>query len=108
MMSFDLEREQEQLRQEESYRDDDRNARTLVRETGLRVVPPVMRSGARLQEHKTAGPLSIYILAGRIRLSTPDETVDLPVGHVVMLGGNFAHDVEAIGESPFLLTIRTT
>ena len=31
MMRFDLPREQEQLRQEESYRGGDRNAKTLVR-----------------------------------------------------------------------------
>ncbi len=57
-LSFDLLREQELLRQEESYRSGDRNAKTLVKEHGLSVVLTVMRSGARLQEHKTASPLS--------------------------------------------------
>jgi quercetin dioxygenase-like cupin family protein len=107
MMSFDLRREQEQLRQEESYRAGDRNARTLVKETGLQVVLTVMRNGARLQEHKVPGPISIQILAGHLRLRTPDETVDLPVGHVVMLGGGIVHDVEAVEESAFLLTIAS-
>lgn len=108
MMSFDLEREQEQLRQEESYRAGDRNARTLVKETGLRVVLTVMRSGARLHEHKASGPISLQTLAGHIRLRTSDETVDLPVGQVAMLGGDITHDVEAIEESAFLLTIVST
>ena len=106
-MSFDLERELEQLRQEESYRASDRNARTLVKETGLQVVLTVMRTGARLQEHKTSGPISLQTLTGHIRLRTPDETVDLPVGHVAMLGGEIAHDVEAVEESAFLLTIAS-
>jgi quercetin dioxygenase-like cupin family protein len=105
MKSFDLDREQERLRQEESYRAGDRNAKTLVKQTGLRVVLTVMRSGARLQEHRASGPISIQTLAGHVRLSTSDETVDLPVGHVVMLGGDIAHDVEAVEESAFLLTI---
>jgi quercetin dioxygenase-like cupin family protein len=105
--SFDLLREQELLRQEESYRGGDRNAKTLVKERGLSVVLTVMRSGARLQEHKTAGPISVQTLAGHIRLHALENTFDLPVGHVVMLGGNIVHDVEAVEESAFLLTIAS-
>ena len=106
-LSFDLQREQEQLRQEASYRGGDRNAKTLVKESGLRVVLTVMRSGARLQEHKTAGPLSVQTLAGHIRLHALQDTFDLPVGHVVILDGNISHDIEAVEESAFLLTIAS-
>ena len=38
---------------------------------------------------------------------TLEETVDLPVGHVVTLLGDVAHDVEAVEESAFLLTIAS-
>jgi quercetin dioxygenase-like cupin family protein len=106
-MSFDLLSEQELLRREESYRGGDRNAKTLVKEHGLSVVLTVMRSGARLQEHKTAGPISVQTLAGHIRLHALEDTFDLPVGHVVMLGGAIVHDVEAVEESAFLLTIAS-
>jgi quercetin dioxygenase-like cupin family protein len=106
-LSFDLLNEQELLRREESYRGGDRNAKTLVKEHGLSVVLTVMRSGARLQEHKTAGPLSVQTLAGHIRLHALGDTIDLPVGHVVMLEGNVSHDVEAVDESTFLLTIAS-
>lgn len=106
-MSFDLMHEQEQLRQEESFRAGDRNAKTLVKEAGLRVVLTVLRSGARLQEHKAPGSISIQTLAGHIRLRTPEEAVELPVGHVVTLLGGVAHDVEAVEESAFLLTIAS-
>jgi quercetin dioxygenase-like cupin family protein len=107
MLSFDLLAEQELLRREESYRGGDRNAKTLVKEHGLSVVLTVMRSGARLQEHKTAGALSVQTLAGHIRLHVLQDTIDLPVGHVVMLDGNISHDVEALEESVFLLTISS-
>ena len=106
-LSFDLLGEQDLLRREESYRGGDRNARTLVKEPGLSVVLTVMRSGARLQEHKTAGPLSIQTLAGHIRLHAQQDTIDLPSGHVAMLDGNISHDVEAVEESAFLLTIAS-
>ena len=106
-MSFDLELEAEKLRQEGSFRGGDRNARTLVKEHGLSVVLTVMRSGARLQEHKTAGALSVQTLAGHISLRVLQDTIDLPVGHVAMLDGNISHDVEALEESVFLLTIAS-
>lgn len=106
-MSFDLGHEQEQLRLEESYQAGDRNARTLVKATGLQVVLTVMRSGARLQEHKAPGPISIQALAGHLRLRTPDKTVDLPACHVAMVGAGIAHEVEAVEESAFLLTIAS-
>jgi quercetin dioxygenase-like cupin family protein len=98
-------REQELLRREDSYQGGDRSAKTLVKEHGFSVVLTVMRSGARLQEHKAAGPLSVQTLAGHIRLHALQETIDLPLGHVVMLEGNVSHDVEAVEESAFLLTI---
>ena len=107
MLSFDLAREQEQLRQEESFRSGDRNAKTLVKESGIRVVLTVMRSGARLREHKTDGPISVQTLAGHIRLHALDDTIDLPVGHAAMLDAKISHDVEAVEESSFLLTIAS-
>jgi quercetin dioxygenase-like cupin family protein len=66
-----------------------------------------MRTGARLQEHKSVGPLSIQTLAGHIRLHELGDTADLPIGHVVTLGGGVAHAVEAVEESAFLLTIAS-
>src|SRR4028119_1053552 len=58
ILAFDLVREQEQLRQEESCRGGDRNGKTLVKEHGLSVVLTVMRKGTRLREHTAPGPIS--------------------------------------------------
>ena len=104
-LTFDLGAELEQLRQEESYRAGDRNARTLVKEGGLRIVLTALQAGARLREHSAPGPIAVQTLAGRIRLHAADETIDLPVGGLLALDGNVAHDVEALEESAFLLTI---
>jgi len=105
LLSFDLTHECGQLRQEESYRAGDRNARTLVKEPGIRVVLTVMKGGTRLKEHKTDGALSVQTLAGHIRLHALGETIELPVGHVATLAAAVPHDVEAVDESAFLLTL---
>jgi len=105
IMSFDLARTWEQLRQEASYLGSDRNARTLVKEHGLRVVLTALRGGARLKEHKAPGPISIQTLAGHIRLRVAGELIDLPAGHMAALDGEVMHDVEAVEESAFLLNM---
>ena len=103
-LAFDLAAELASLKEEASWQDGDRNARTLVEEPTLRIVLCAARAGARFQEHKTAGLASLQTLAGHLRLHLPDETVDLPAGHLLALHHDRPHDVEAVEESAFLLT----
>jgi quercetin dioxygenase-like cupin family protein len=107
LLHFDLTQERERLCNEESYRTGDRNARTLVKEDGLRVVLTVMREGARLIEHKTAGALAIQTLSGRIRLGALESTVEMTAGHIAVLEKEISHEVEALEDSAFLLTITS-
>ena len=105
VLSFDLAQELASLQQEESWQRGDRNARTLVEDSGLRVVLTVLAAGARLREHRTDGWVSIQALQGYIRVETPDETIDLLPGRLVTLRPGVPHDVEGIELSGFLLTI---
>jgi quercetin dioxygenase-like cupin family protein len=105
ILTFDLAREIERLRREPSYQQGNRNADTLVHEPDFRIVLVAMKSGGRLQEHHAAGPVSVQTLAGRVRLQLPDRTVDLPAGHLLALEPGIKHDVEALEESVFLLTV---
>ncbi len=104
-LTFDLAAEVEQLRAEEGWRQGMRNAKTLVKEPDLRIVVIVMRQGGRMEEHRAPGCISIQTLTGRLRLQMRDQTIDLPAGHVLMLDPDITHDVEALDESAFLLTI---
>ncbi len=58
-----------------------------------------------MEEHRAPGRLSLQTLTGRLRLQVHDQTIDLPAGHVLVLDPDVAHDVEALEESAFLLTI---
>jgi len=105
LLTFDLFGEVERLRGEESWRQSMRNAKTLVKEPDFRIVLIVMRQGGRMEEHRAPGRLSIQTLTGHVRLQVLDQTIDLPAGHVLSLDPDVAHDVEALDESAFLLTI---
>jgi quercetin dioxygenase-like cupin family protein len=104
-LAFDLAAEAGQLRAELAYQEGDRNANTLLKEPGARVVLTALRRGARLHEHQTAGWAVIQTISGRVRLQALGQSIDLPAGHLVTLEPNVAHDVEALEESVFLITL---
>lgn len=105
LLAFDLAREVALLHEEGAWQQGDRNAKTLVKEPDFRIVLVALRAGARMDEHRAAGRISIQTLVGQLRLQAPGHTVDLPVGRLVSLERDLPHTVEAREESAFLLTI---
>jgi quercetin dioxygenase-like cupin family protein len=104
-MDFDIATELATLKQEPSWQRGDRNARTLVDAGGFRMVLTALKMGARLREHQTPGWVSIYTTTGHLRVRAADREVDLPMNHVLVLARDEPHDVEALEESSFLLTV---
>ena len=105
LLTFDLAAEAGQLRAELAYQEGERSANTLVKAPDLRVVLTAMRAGARLEEHDAAARISIQTLSGRLRLHVAGEPVELPAGHLLVLDRDLVHDVEALEDCVFLLTI---
>jgi quercetin dioxygenase-like cupin family protein len=103
-LEFDLTRELEQLSAEPEWRNG-QNAKTLVKYDDLRVVLTALKAQARLPEHKTDGRLSIQAVAGHIHVHAQGRTFDLRAGGLVALDRGVPHDVEALEDSAFLLTI---
>ena len=102
---FDLAAIDAEMRREDAYQRDGHTARTLVREDDIRIVLIVMRAGARMAEHRANETASIHTLSGRVRLRLPDHDADLPAGRLLVLERGLRHDVEAVAESAFLLTL---
>ena len=82
-----------------------RLSKTIVKYPGFSIVLMVMRSNAKFPEHKSAGRISVQVLKGHIQMHILDKLVDLPAGHLIALDREVLHDVEALDESAFLLTI---
>ena len=102
---FNLQAELAQLRLERGYREGERNANTLVKGDNFHIVLTALRAGNRLHEHEAAGWISIQAVAGRLRVHAAGQTVELSTGHLLALAGGIRHDVEALEDSAFLLTI---
>jgi quercetin dioxygenase-like cupin family protein len=105
MLIFDLADEIEQLNNEEHWLKGERISKTLVKHSDFRIVLMFMKAGTLMQEHKTDARISIHALSGRLLINLDSETVELPAGHLLVLEKGLSHDVKAIEESVFLLSI---
>ena len=93
------------MRREDAYLREGHTARTLVREPDLRIVLVAMKAGARIAEHRANETASIHTISGHVRLHLPEEVADLPAGRLLVVERGRRHDVEAVDESAFLLTL---
>jgi len=106
LLQFDLAAEIEHLRREESWqRGTGRSSRTLVKQPDFRIVLVAMKAATEMKEHRADGRISIQTIVGCVRLKLSQQTVEVPAGHLLVLDRCITHDVEAVEESVFLLTV---
>jgi quercetin dioxygenase-like cupin family protein len=105
LMDFDLNREIAQLHEEEAWSRTGRNSKTLVKQPDFRIVLIALQKGGHVEEHSADARLSIYTLSGHVSLQIPDQIVDLPAGHLLVLDRALENDMQALEESAILLTI---
>jgi quercetin dioxygenase-like cupin family protein len=103
-LEFDLVRELEMLHQEPEWQSG-QNAKTLVKYDDLRIVLTALRAHARMPEHRTEGRVSIHTMKGQLQVRAQGRTFHLPAGTLLALDRGLAHEVEALEDSAFLLTI---
>lgn len=81
------------------------SAKTLFKKHDLRIVLITMQDAARMKEHHADGTTSIHVLKGQIRVTLHGQSHDLSVGNLLTLAASIRHEVEAVGDVAFLLTI---
>ena len=99
--------ELEKLKEAPSWqRESGRSSETLVKYKEFRIVLVRMKTGSYMSHHRAEGPTSIQALQGKIRVHLPEDRLeDLNPGDLLTLERCLEHDVEALDESAFLLTI---
>ena len=95
----------QQIKTEDAWQKNDRNAITIFKTSGMRIVLVAMHAHAEMQTHTTDGNLSVQVLEGIIQFKTPDASLVINKGQLVTLHGGIAHSVLASEESVFMLTI---
>ena len=93
------------LHQEPEWGTGTRNAITLVKDGVLRVVLIALHAGATLAEHHAPGPITVQVVAGRVRFRAAGADHELGKGQLVALQATLPHEVEAREDSSLLLTL---
>lgn len=108
LLTFDLPMLLAQLKHEDLWRTGKRNAMTLLKGHGLRVVLILMHASITIPSHQAESPLSMQVVEGCLQVRTDSDAVILKKGHMLTFQAGIRHDVEAIEESALLLTLATS
>lgn len=81
------------------------HAKTLFKKHDFRVVLINMEKGAHMKEHHADGTISVQVLKGNVRMNVGGKAHELSTGNLFTLGASIRHDVEALDDAAFLLTI---
>ena len=107
LVSIDLNLLVGQIRAEEQWVDSDRNAITVFKTDGMRIVLIALHKGAEMARHTANGMISVQVLEGEMLFNTDDQPVELRKGQMLTLHAGIPHSVMAKEETIFLLTLTT-
>lgn len=105
LVTMDLNKLIEQVRNETTWKESDRNSITIFKSDNMRIVLLGLHEGAELKTHTANGIISVQVLEGHIIFTTEAETVDLQKGQMLALHKQIPHSVLAAKETFFLLTM---
>ena len=93
-----------QLKKDKSWKDNDRNALTILKTSSMRIVLYAIRKNAEMIKQKKDGRITVQVLEGKMVFNTGDESVKLRSGQMLVLDESAAYSLVASKKSFFLLT----
>jgi len=107
VMIFDLPAILADLKREITWRTGRRNAVTLLKQPGLRLVLVALKAGAEVADHQTDTPVILQGLEGRAAVRMDGDEHVLTAGQVLTMRPGLTHAVRAQSEAAFLLTLAS-
>ena len=105
LVEMDLNKFIEQIKNETTWADSDRNSVTIFKSETMRIVLIGLHENAELKSHKTNGVISVQVLEGKIEFTAEQKSTPIEKGQMIALQENITHSVKALTESCFLLTL---
>lgn len=108
LVTIDLCNFTKQIKEEQTWKNSDRNAITVFKTNGMRIVLIALQKDAEMKKHTADGIISVQVLEGQILFTTEEQSVELGKGEMLALHKSVPHSVLAKEETIFLLTLTTT
>jgi len=105
LVEMDLKHFIDQVRNESTWKESDRNSITIFKSDKMRIVLLGLHKGAELKTHTANGIISVQVLEGKINFTAEPQTAILQKGQMIVLHEKIPHSVTALEESFFLLTL---
>lgn len=104
---FDIPELLKQIKSEEDWSKEPRNAIILHKSHGMRIVLVAMHAGTAIQPHTADYPISLQVVEGSLKFNAGSKSATLRQGQMLTLHEGIRHDIKAPEESAFLLTLAT-
>ena len=105
MFSFDLPAEMDRLMAEGTWNSGKHNAITLMKSGPMSIVLIAMHEGNEIKMHKVEGPVSVFIIKGKLQFNTANDSALLLKDQLLTLPDNIEHNLIAVEETVLLLTM---
>lgn len=107
LVSIDIFSFIEKIKKEKKWKETDRNAITVLKTDGLRIVLIALHKNAEMVKHKAEGMISIQVLKGKLQFNTDQQSVNLGKGQMLALHEGILHSLLAKKKTIFLLMMTT-
>lgn len=108
LVSLDVPGFIKEIKSEAAWKKNDRNAITIYKTNGMRIVLIALHEDAVMAKHTANGIISVQVLEGEIVFNTDHQSVVLKKGQMIALHKGEPHSVAAAKESVFLLTLASS
>lgn len=95
----------DQVKKEASWINTDRGSVVIFKSETMRIVLMGLKENAELKPHKANGRISVQLLEGKINFGQEQENYVLEKGQMIVLEENRTHNVKAVSDSFFLITL---
>ena len=102
---FDLKDTLDEIKAQDTWKTGERSAKTLIKDHRQRITVVALHNGTKVPSHQANGAISVQMIEGKMKFTTPLRTVILEKGQVLTLQSKIQHSMEAIKEASFLLTL---
>lgn len=105
VLALRVNEEIKRLKREPKWKSGKEDGITLAKYPHLRVVLVALKRNADMREHSVKGPLSLYVVSGKVTITVDHKELQLKEQDLFTLRKSILHDVRANVDSVILLTI---